>query len=109
MSEELKPCPFCGGEARLVSAFLGTAYIVLCDTCNAAIKTRRTEAEAMAAWNTRAERTCNFREIGDYSAGYLRMMRECSECGFWLADDGESLPLFPMVKYCPNCGAKVVD
>jgi len=56
---ELKPCPFCGGKA-FVSAKLPyfgeiPTLAVVCEDCNAASKHKRTEAEAIEAWNRRTE------------------------------------------------------
>lgn len=46
---ELKPCPFCdAGED-----FVGAAYGVGCANCGAEGPHGKTEAEAIAAWNTR--------------------------------------------------------
>ena len=48
---DLKPCPHCGGEAKL-DEHCGK-YVVFCtsEKCS----WRNTEAEAIEAWNTRAE------------------------------------------------------
>ena len=65
MSEELKPCPFCGGEAWLRQ--WGSGWALTCRNnrtlarladftereCPIAIVLTPTKAEAIAAWNTR--------------------------------------------------------
>lgn len=95
---ELKPCPFCGGEASK-RLFYGTRYGVYCDECDARVGGLfGTEAEAVEAWNTRAERTCY---PSENLYGFLMC---CSECGRSLKDIGGTL-----FNYCPNCGAKVVE
>lgn len=63
MSDELKPCPFCGasGEVHTVynSMFETNTYTVVCsneDSCPVnylSMKCHRTEQEAIEAWNTR--------------------------------------------------------
>lgn len=121
---ELLPCPFCGGEAKPYD--YGVKHIIECDDCkeygHGAYVVARTEAEAIAAWNTRhqyeltdedynilldelgvSERTCQ--STTDDSAWCF----VCSECG-------KSFPLSKLhlahnhgeINYCPNCGAKVV-
>lgn len=52
--KELKPCPFCGGKAR-ISLFLGN-YLVTCDDCPGATFPCKgmTEKEAVKYWNRRA-------------------------------------------------------
>lgn len=96
---ELKPCPFCGGEASKVwiPYIGGGGYgnVIECDDCWAKTGYYATEAEAIAAWNARAERTCkNTQSDLDFM---------CSECGKCV-DRGRVIK----IKYCPNCGAKVV-
>ena len=99
---ELLPCPFCGGEAALVPTLETTVreWFVTCSNLECSVlacRTKRyyTEAEAIAAWNTRAERTC--RNI----SGKNWWAFECSECGEMIE---QGVP-----EYCPECGAKVVD
>lgn len=54
MSEELKPCPFCGGRAveSETHAAQHWWYSVECLLCGAEI-TEAVAAEAITAWNTR--------------------------------------------------------
>ena len=56
---ELKPCPFCGGEAKLVRNW--NLYYIMCRSCVAIIgevkehpNDFRTRDEVIAAWNRRA-------------------------------------------------------
>jgi Lar family restriction alleviation protein len=54
---ELLSCPFCGGEAETFNPF-GTSdgtWTVLCSECASSVGFEQTEAEAIAAWNTRAD------------------------------------------------------
>ena len=51
MTEELKPCPFCGGEAKCIE-FYGL-YHVICCNCHIAGKDCSTRESAVSAWNTR--------------------------------------------------------
>ena len=52
---ELKPCPFCGGEAK--KSFYGgqrRMFLCSCTACEASLPWRDTEAAAVADWNRRA-------------------------------------------------------
>ena len=92
--DKLKPCPFCGGEATKMTSSDGFTSIG-CLECNpvfGVMVQATTEAEAIKAWNTRAERTCKY--AGDEISG------GCSECHGWLD---------PACAYYPSCGAKVVE
>lgn len=105
---ELKPCPFCGGEAHTYRNHL---WHVACERAWHGCVTMSafvTEAEAVEAWNARAERTCKI----DYE-------RHCSNCGVYVhesavlvrkdLDGGFWTVVSKPASYCPNCGAKVVD
>lgn len=51
---ELKPCPFCGGEAKVQS--FSHDRTVYCTDCNARVqKFFPTREEAIEAWNRRAD------------------------------------------------------
>lgn len=89
---ELKPCPFCGGEAEL-TGFDAPEFWVWCPNCKASTDAHTGKQSAIEAWNIRAERTCH---DADEEYPYF----ECSECGFcWVFHP----------HYCPNCGARVVN
>lgn len=117
---ELLPCPFCGGEARLVYALdEGTkqiTYTVMCMSCSTAIFRPRmsvfewdaydTEEEAADAWNTRHVETCHDKNGFDESLGF-----ECTVCrtmvdSYMQTTCSDKREQF---NYCPNCGAKVVS
>lgn len=56
MSDVLKPCLFCGGEAELYSWDQGVEdYHIRCIDCGVATADYDTVKEAIAAWNRRAE------------------------------------------------------
>ena len=114
---ELKACPFCGGEMKTAVVTFDEKfceppyeswYLEHIDL-NAAADERcpipitdmfyETEAEAIEAWNTRAERTCHF--IENYGEGcWSKEHRDgkCSICGEEMKG---------RYNYCPNCGARV--
>lgn len=54
MSEELKPCPFCGGKNISYSTHqIGIA--VGCDSCGAVCEIKGSKDQCAEAWNTRAQ------------------------------------------------------
>lgn len=62
MENKLKPCPFCGGKAKLRETTYGNncdAYVVWCGNRDCEVspttKYRRWRKEAIEAWNRRAE------------------------------------------------------
>ena len=99
----LLPCWCCGGEAQVMCMDLDSieegwkVWGVWCvDDLNAEdhcshghfIDNYATKAEAIAAWNSRAERTCE------------NVCGHCSNCGAIMYD---------APNYCSDCGARVVD
>jgi len=103
----LEPCPFCGGEAKAYVKDYGDTHYwrVSCssDRCgvNPVTNVYHTEARAVTAWNSRAERTCKC--VAEYAKspidGKTIVLHRCSECHELMR---------PTMRYCPNCGAKVV-
>lgn len=56
--DELKPCPFCGGKAKIRSEKYWQPNVrrnVICTNCFANTGWYKTEDEAIEAWNRRAE------------------------------------------------------
>ena len=91
MNEKLLPCPFCGGEAftHIFGNEIAKGYYIACDECGANIKAFGYEAEAIEAWNRRAERTAKVMNDG---------INYCENC--------EGYVEAPMA-YCPYCGCRL--
>lgn len=54
MGEELKPCPFCGGEAEILN-YSENEWLICCAICNGMVERwRKTRKEAIEQWNRRA-------------------------------------------------------
>ena len=111
MSIELKPCPFCGGEAKARewaawSPTIQGVTSVACTECVAEIEVDAAELwlhDAAWYWNSRAERTCkNVHEPPTTSTFWPSPHFKCSECGATHVS-------VDYVYFCPNCGAKVVE
>ena len=126
MAETLKPCPFCGGKATVkhgmsVDGFASGCW-VSCDNsaCYKDIECTTyafaTKAEAIEAWNRRAERTCRMDEIETGELADYRDTDEvifhCMSChtdrGIFSYDEDGNVYSEPP-KYCPNCGAKITS
>lgn len=112
---KLKECPFCGGEAQIFVIDEVAAvdyYTVECKQCNMfefgeerfgasnwgrpLFRGYSSEQEAIKAWNNRYKKTC-------WDTGLIADHFTCSECG---RTPGKGVT---NIKYCPNCGAKVIS
>jgi Lar family restriction alleviation protein len=112
MSIELKPCPFCGEYPSVDEyATIGGRVELVRIACSHAAHTAEVIGSpefASKEWNTRAERTCKAANVAEYAWDDF----ECSECGwvtwnFLMEHVGCGTVCKP--RYCPNCGAKVVE
>lgn len=109
MENELLPCPFCGGEAEILTAESmhgGYLFGIMCNDCRSRGDVYDTEAKAIAAWNTRAERTCKVESsyLNDFTSNHECWYEFEMQCGYRFTWDEMEQP-----KCCPNCGARVVE
>lgn len=108
MSEELKPCPFCGGSEIYVEEYEhhpgAVRWRVFCAGCMAGIDTgtRQSMGQAVPDWNRRAELTCRMEYAGEVPPQVKYGCYFCSKCGSPIYSDKEP-------SYCLYCGAKVVS
>lgn len=129
---ELLPCPWCGSDIRLSPINVPWSDNEPCwaiwhidgtkayeAKCPMEMGGYDTEAEAIAAWNTRDERVGERKTInktGDFVPHDSRAERTCTNVdkyassGFFICGNcgfgDNAIELTP--NYCPNCGAKVV-
>ena len=122
MTEILRPCPFCGGEADL-RQWKDGAWRVHCKWCPAYLtRLYGTEKEAVEGWNRRTERTCEWIWGEDWLESSPEGPRELHwanwylDCGCWEGDEDEFCDFDdPEARpdsywaFCPKCGAKVVE
>lgn len=120
MAETIKPCPFCGRDAHIkeVVSCCETVYSVGCSDSECmgfeTLFCKPTPEEAMDAWNRRAERTCRNELSGytDYAGRPVQGQFRCSECGehsLTMFDIGFGDMASDAPRYCPHCGARVVE
>ena len=97
---DLKPCPFCGGKARLNEYKDGEVwYEVWCDECAVRTEQYETVDEAVKVWNRRTERIARVVH-SDVFGDWKNMCGNCFEAG-------KKMGLFHEQKYCYECGCKL--
>ena len=115
MTSELKPCPFCGKTEQEVSdVHISTGWEsadICCEGCGAQVvrhgdTPEKARENAIRAWNTRAERTCQISKDFAFAcaiSGAIYTTR--FSCGHFM----ENSVIKNEINYCPTCGAKVVE
>ena len=98
---ELKPCPFCGGKARLNEyKDCEIWYEVWCDGCAVRTEQYENEDEAVKVWNHRVERTAKVVPMVKEILGGTETITITS-CELCKRD------VTMWDRFCPNCGAKL--
>lgn len=138
--KELKPCPFCGGKARLEAIDFDdgdSTWWVLCSVCGAETDEysggTEAAADAIKAWNNRwgyhgDTIECYECAIGGKEAAQRSVEENIRAQGYvkertchietrvidGIEEDfctvcGNEVACYYQPRYCPNCGAKVVE
>ena len=82
MSEQLKPCPFCGSEKVAVAGWSDCCE-VLCENCMSASRVANSEEKAIAAWNRRVSGWISVEDrLPDQCGHYLVMIKTDGNIGF---------------------------
>ena len=75
---DLKPCPFCGGEAELIENNRYTdIHSVMCKNCYSESDRYNTKENAVKAWNTRKLEERTVKELEELASG----VKYCWMCG----------------------------
>lgn len=108
MNNGLKPCPFCGGEARVIIAYPRKYFRITYEhNCCLQGKIYKTKAESVKAWNIRNAPTIDAEPVrhGSWTPieeGANGHLMECSLCKSWIFHNFDYASM-----YCPDCGAKM--
>ena len=84
MSENLKPCPFCGGTAKILPAEVYGYGDVYCENCGAQVMGFNTR-EALDKWERRAETETETETSVEFVEQYTVEIDYCPE-----DEDGEA-------------------
>lgn len=120
MSDKLKPCPFCGGEAEMREGSSTKPYI-RCKRCGCRTGSSRYRGNLAKAWNDRADATDEQFAMAVHDGRVWYVVRECRNVGEETCDDFKcslcgasynesddmAMPA-SRIDWCFSCGAKVV-
>lgn len=96
----LEKCPFCDGNAQLISiqnTFKEVRHSIKCNKCGARTREFEKAIEAISAWNRRPV------QYGVWVPGYNKVGDAyfCSVCGFRFN--------WANKRVCPNCGTSMIS
>lgn len=102
----IKPCPFCGGSAKVGHEKYYQPRVsrrIICTVCFSSSGWYRTEEEAIEAWNRRSNNAPTFEAEPIRYGEWLPVddkndAFDCSEC---------DVMVMKKHNYCPNYGAKM--
>ncbi len=110
MTEKLKPCPFCGGEADILSydsirldSWLYHVYRAECQNCHTTQPSVTSFIEAVRIWNRRQEMIATWETKDEEEYQW-----ECSICHETF-DFDYPWSIYSTLRYCPNCGARMLN
>ena len=121
MSDELKPCPFCGSESaphvtdcietmvchNIAECDDETLFWVTCSVlrggCGAEAGYVRTKSEAVAAWNARAAVTDDQLAVAVHDGRAWRVVRECEMLEVQTGDKTDYWDAEEIIWHCQSC------
>lgn len=109
MSDELKPCPFCGGEAKAFYCEESGTFDVQCQQCGAIpfigsrTSEKKTMADVIAAWNARAAVTDEQFSTAVHDGEAWQPVRECEMLEVQTGDKTDYWDAVEIIWHCQSC------
>lgn len=124
MVDELKPCPFCGGDASMQRFNASTTPARIICKCGIELRAVRWQSveSIVEQWNTRAAVTEEQFAVAVHNGEALQKVRTCGQPRGFIPCDSDSfgnpsftelwcehcdIELDPEWAFCPKCGARV--
>lgn len=112
MSNELKPCPFCGGEATFAAhataeemdygIICRTMAVIGCDACEFCMS-GETDEETVAKWNARAAVTDEQFSLAVRDGRAWQVVRECEMLEVQTGDKTDYWDAVEIIWHCQSC------
>ena len=108
MSKILKPCPLCGGIAKIIQTVNSYPnWIIQCSECYMSTISCPSAKGLVEFWNTRANEKHGKWENPKAKFPYYNW--RCSVCGCEDYTQTDLNGKYKEMNYCPNCGAKMEE